>query len=489
MVFKVVGPRNFRPDKSLSASLAHDGIMQQRPALTPTNLDDQNESPSGTSLVDEETDSEIVDLALSEGHYERDPPSFDMVIMDLPSSPGQSFSFSAPLSLPINPISEHLYYGHFITTVSRFLIIYDTPSNSNPFRMLPRLPGASEGLRDTMTALGALHLSSLPEIQDKHRHIHTAMEIYSKVVSRLRAVNNTNQPGPNLSDFATSLLLCVFEMMSATDNSWRIHLAGACQAFKAMYSPQAGLLASSHGRQNDTENSVELPMRRFLISLMSYLDVAASCATGEGTVIDGDYWESFAGSWEYNLGAPSFNPSHEPADRVLAQLRHAWSKLMSIQVSISSFAKLQRSGWSDSRRAVQYDALANRIWNWHNATPSVFSRLAKLDKMPPNATRRDVEIFTATACVESYARACTIHLNRVMTQKLGNASDDPEVALAVKKVLDLTLNFSSGIHRLALLWPMFMAGAATRDDTQQALVRDYFQGIKSFGFKVCWSSF
>lgn len=199
----------------------------------------------------------------------------------------------------------------------------------------------------------------------------------------------------------------MFEKMSGTDASWKIHLLGAGHIFQSMYNPRTAFPNSGAADGLDVANA--LPLRRFLISMMSYLDVAAACATGEGPMIPGDYWETLGGGWEHNLGVPSFATICSPVDRTMAQLRHSWSRVMSIQTEISRFAKLLRSGLDQGQSKLFHSDLAYRIRNWHNSVPDIFFRLGKLDKMPDDASE-NIEALTAATCIKCYALSSTIYL-------------------------------------------------------------------------------
>lgn len=258
---------------------------------------------------------------------------------------------------------------------------------------------------------------------------------------------------------------------------------GASQIVQAMYSP--GLtLASRDAKNSLTLGNEKLPIRRFLVSLLSYLDVAASCATGEAPFIAGDYWESLGGGWQYNLGVPDFAASHCTSNRELAQVRSAWSRLMSMQAEISSFAKLQRSGLGKQQKDAIHDDIVYRLTNWHDSAPNVFLQLEGLDGIPDGATDSEVDILTVTACVESYALACTVYLDRGATKRFQVVDCDDEIKSAVDRVLTLTLNFSRGINELAVVWPLLTAGIATVDQHQQELCRQKLSGMQRFGFKV-----
>lgn len=117
-------------------------------------------------------------------------------------------SLSPAISCP-----ETRYYAHFLSTVSSLLIIYDSPHNSNPFRLsFPVLAHDFLPLLEAMKALGALHLANISSGQDKLQHNRTAMEKYGAVVADLQQTLDRNFSQSRLAVLATSLLLCMFEV-------------------------------------------------------------------------------------------------------------------------------------------------------------------------------------------------------------------------------------------------------------------------------------
>ncbi|UNI17681.1 hypothetical protein JDV02_004006 [Purpureocillium takamizusanense] len=376
---------------------------------------------------------------------------------------------------------EDMYYHHFLNTVSTYLIIYDTPSNSNPYRMLPAMVGNSGLLQDTMRALGAMHLSGLPLAQNRTLHRNAAMNMYSNVVTRVRSLVSSSHSTPNLELLATTLLLCMFEKMSSADSNWKIHLSGAGHIFKTMYSPRPALPGSDGLDGLAVSNT--LPLRRFLVSLMSYLDLAASCATGEAPLIAGNYWETLGGGWEYNLGVPSFATSRQPADRTMAQLRNSWSRLMSIQLEICRFSGMIRDGMDDLQKELMHSDIQYRIQSWHESAPDVYLRLEGLNEMPADASPEEAETLTAAACVLGYALGASVYLERTVTRRVGSAAFDPVIKQTVDRMFALNFNFSSGITQLANLWALLTAGIATVDPEQQNRLRERLMGMRNFGFK------
>ncbi|PQK11402.1 hypothetical protein BB8028_0003g00280 [Beauveria bassiana] len=415
-----------------------------------------------------------------------DEPPQSSFSQAVPTTDGMDVpSFQLCLPAQVQGDQNTMYYQHYLFTVSPLLIIFDTPCNSNPYRMLLSLVGDENStlLQSTMEALGAMHLASVPQTEKRSGHRAAAIKLYANVVSRLRqALLSLDGQAASLELLAICLLLCMYEKMSATDASWKVHLRGASQIAQAMYSP--GLTVANRNKSSAlTLGSDNLPIRRFLVSLLSYLDVAASCATGEAPFIAGDYWETLGGGWQYNLGVPDFAASHCTANRELAQVRSAWSRLMSIQAEISSFAKLQRSGLDKQQKDAIHVDLVYRLKNWHDSAPNVFLQLENLNELPFDAKDSEIEILTVTACVESYAEACAIYLDRIASKRLQRAADDDDVKSAVDRVFTLTLNFSHGISQLAVVWPLLTAGIATVDQQQQELCRQKLNGMRNFGFK------
>lgn len=266
-------------------------------------------------------------------------------------------------------------------------------------------------------------------------------------------------------------------MMESRDTSWKVHLVGSHHIYDRIVNP-----GFSEVDENVTDSmTVEVahPIRRFLISLMAYLDVAGACATGEGTLIAGDYWEK-CGGWEYNLGAPSYSPDIIASDRIMAQIRLSWSRIMSIQADISTFAKLKRGGMDQRQLDMIRDDLLDRVRSWRTSAPDIYCRLAQIDQVPEDA--EDYDVLTAAACVEAYEKASVVYLYRVSSGRLSNTL--PVVTAAVNRVLVLVENFSRGVEQLGMLWALYTVGVETSQPEQQAFVKEKLTEMKKFGFKV-----
>ncbi|KAM3558944.1 hypothetical protein MY1884_003726 [Beauveria asiatica] len=160
-------------------------------------------------------------------------------------------SFQLCLPAQVQGNQNTMYYQHYLFTVSTLLIIFDTPSNSNPYRMLLSLVGNenSTRLQSTMEALGAMHLASLPLTEKRSEHRAAAIKLYASVVSQLRkTLLLLDGRAASLELLAICLLLCMYEKMSATDASWKVHLRGASQIAQAMYSP--GLTVANRNKSS-----------------------------------------------------------------------------------------------------------------------------------------------------------------------------------------------------------------------------------------------
>lgn len=120
-------------------------------------------------------------------------------------------------------VDEGIYYSYFVDTASTFLTIYETPYHSNPFRsMFPQYACTSRILSKAMGAVGALHLANTTAGQDRAVHLHHAMNAYGDIVQSLGQAWSNPRCQFKLADFATCLLLCVFEVIVSFDRSpWR----------------------------------------------------------------------------------------------------------------------------------------------------------------------------------------------------------------------------------------------------------------------------
>lgn len=108
---------------------------------------------------------------------------------------------------------EERYLTHFADQVSTLLTIYNTPHNANPYRThFPDFARSSPTMANAMQALGALHLANTSVGSQRNRHFQQAMGKYGVVVKGFRARYSDPSQQLGLTDFATCLLLSLFEV-------------------------------------------------------------------------------------------------------------------------------------------------------------------------------------------------------------------------------------------------------------------------------------
>jgi hypothetical protein len=128
-----------------------------------------------------------------------------------PNLSPRQLAVTPPLFQQLLVCPGEAYTTHFLNTVSSILIVWDAPYNSNPYRLsLPYLAQSSWSLMESMKALGALHLANTATGQERTHHLKYAMKTYGQILFGLQ--KSSNYSYPRLSDLATSLLLCLFEV-------------------------------------------------------------------------------------------------------------------------------------------------------------------------------------------------------------------------------------------------------------------------------------
>lgn len=196
MTFKVYGPTQTQePPKAPG-----------RPRKDTTSPESSGEpSSAGTTADKEDGNNDEGSEALVVSPITVAPPSIQI-------------RFQKPLS-PTNLIAASMqstnerYFTHFIDQVSTLLIIYDNSMNANPYRSyFPDFARSSPSMVGAMQALGALHLANTSVGAQRNRHFQQAMGKYGEVVTLFR--DRHAQPSQHLgmADFATCLLLCLFEV-------------------------------------------------------------------------------------------------------------------------------------------------------------------------------------------------------------------------------------------------------------------------------------
>ncbi|KAI2733737.1 transcriptional regulator family: Fungal Specific TF [Penicillium roqueforti] len=374
---------------------------------------------------------------------------------------------------------EERYLTYFADQVSTFLIIYNTPHNANPYRThFPDFARSSPTMANAMQALGALHLANTSVGSQRNRHFQQAMGKYGVVVKGFRARYSDPSQQLGLTDFATCLLLSLFEMMDSQHNNWAVHLKGAREIYNLLFYPQSGDSAREVQRVAETNH----PLRPFLVSLLSYLDVAGSCATPGGTVVEGNYWNTMGGGWEYNLGTPSLL-STIPDNPRLVELRQAWSSLMEVQAAISTFASDKKTWMTTDQSDAKYKDIFNQLVVWRVTTPPCLQLPAELDDESLSLYPYP-DVLEYAGCIEAYEKATFVHLLQIAgAGRVGWITEWTYMDMLLSRILLLAQKLPQDVGQLAFLWPLFIAGQETRSEPEQKFVRQTMQELKRFGFR------
>jgi hypothetical protein len=199
MTFKVYGPSQ-TPTESSSESSA-----PTRRKKSAESSSESNETSEASPVVKKE------DVG--------DEEACDAVIVSPATLPQlrTKFRFQVPITSTsiaksIQRIDER-YFAHFVDRVSTLLIIYDNPDNANPYRTyFPDFARPSPTMVNAMQALGALHLANTSVGSQRNKHFQQAMGKYGVVVKGFRARYSDPSQQLGLTDFATCLLLSLFEV-------------------------------------------------------------------------------------------------------------------------------------------------------------------------------------------------------------------------------------------------------------------------------------
>ncbi|KAE8154251.1 putative C6 transcription factor [Aspergillus avenaceus] len=414
--------------------------------------------------------------------------SYDALVVS-PTTVSESkpvkFRFQEPIS-PAVFMSSSLdcldgrYYTHFVDRVATLLLIYDNSININPYRRyFPDLAQSSPTMANAMQALGALHLANTSKGQQRNTHFQRAMGKYGEVVKSFRTRYTEPDQNLQLTDLATCLLLSLFEMMDSQNHNWNIHLKGAREIYRLLFLPN-----SDPAKEAQRLAEMNHPLRHFLVSLLSYLDVAGACATSEGTVVEGSYWRTHGGGWEYNLGTPSLSSETSAEEPLLVELRQCWSRMMEIQAAISSFGKAKSEGQiSFDEQDLIYQEILGRLVEWRLSAPKCIQQLGEVDdeslKHYPYP-----QVLEYAGCIEAYEKATIVYLHKVAAaDRPDQAPQTDLLAILASRILTLIGKLATDVGQLAVLWPLFTAGRETRNEREQSYVRETMVSLQRFGFK------
>ncbi|KAJ5512431.1 hypothetical protein N7463_001983 [Penicillium fimorum] len=452
------------------------------PSQTPTDSPPTKRRNNDSTSSPESSDASAVSAGATEDVDSKQISKAITAPTTLPQ-PTTTFRFQDPvtsisIAKSIQRVEER-YLTHFVDQVSTLLIIYNTPHNANPYRThFPDFARSSPTMANAMQALGALHLANTSVGPQRNRHFQEAMGKYGVVVKGFRARYSDPSQQLGLTDFATCLLLSLFEMMDSQHHNWAVHLKGAREIYNLLFYPQPGDSAREVQRVAETNH----PLRPFLISLLSYLDVAGACATPGGTIVEGDYWKTMGGGWEYNLGTPSLL-STIPDNPRLGELRQAWSSLMEVQASISTFASDKKTWMTSEQSDTMYKDIFNRLVVWRAIAPPCLQLLTDLDD-ESLAQYPYPDVLEYAGRIEAYEKATFIHLLQVAgAGRVGWITDWTYMGILVSRILLLVFKLSRDVSQLAVLWPLFIAGQESRSEREQKYVHQTMEELKRFGFR------
>ncbi|KAL4943091.1 hypothetical protein BDV06DRAFT_221607 [Aspergillus oleicola] len=483
MTFKVYGPpggeQSPAPRREKSQPRARSGVKKEHTGES--GVDDVVVSP--TTVPDSKPlvfrfENPVAD---DDRKVKQELEEVDLALLPTAGNTGKRLEYQFEHhKLPVSSLDclQGRYYTHFVDQVATLLLIYDGSTNVNPFRRcFPDVSQSSVSMVSAMEALGALHLANTSTGQTRNVHFQHAMGKYGEVVKSFRTRYEIDQR-PRLPDFATCLLLALFEMMDSQHHNWGIHLKGAREIYRFMFYPNPD---PAHEARRMAE--MNHPLRQFLVSLLSYLDVAGACATNDGTIVEGSYWRTLGGGWEYNLGIPSL--SETTSDNTLLQeLRQSWSIMMEIQAAISSFGQAKRSGWMAlEQQDLAYRDLLQRLMQWRIDAPPCFQALGDLNDESLSQYPHP-EILEYVGCIEAYEKATNIYLHKIASVARPDIRPQTKVLAALcTRILDLIGKLARDVGRLAVLWPLYIAGRETRDEQEQKFVRETMIDMQRYGFK------
>ena len=261
--------------------------------------------------------------------------------------------------------------------------------------------------------------------------------------------------------------------MDSQHQNWDVHLKGAREIYNLLFYPHTSNPALEAQRIAETNH----PLRSFLVSLLSYLDVAG------GTVVTGSYWKTLGGGWEYNLGIPSLS-TPLPDDPRLLELRQAWSSMMEVQAAISIFAR-DKEWMSPDHQDMVYKKIFHQLVVWRESTPASLQLLGDMEL--DDETLRGFlypDMLEYVGCVEAYEKATFVHLHQVAGAGRPNwISDRAYLDMLITRILTLIRKLSKDAGQLAVLWPLFIAGQETRKEEEQLYVQQTMHELKRFGFR------
>ncbi|KAJ6155767.1 hypothetical protein N7470_006333 [Penicillium chermesinum] len=349
--------------------------------------------------------------------------------------------------------SDEIYYTHFIDQVSTLLIIYDNSINANPYRSyFPEFARSSPSMVGAMQALGALHRANTSTGPERNKHSQQAMGKYGEVVqlfrSRIRTGQSTSKGHARSTIFSS------------------IRTRGQTPPEKFS------------GWQRATTLSAHFSFLCSLTSMWPGLCIPRRNSRR------GHLLEDFG----RRVGIQSRNPESflptMPDDPRLVELRQAWSGMMEVQAQISVFGR-DKSWMSPEVQDAVYKDIFNQLVVWRASTPISLRLLGDMELDDESLRLFPFpDVLEYVGCIEAYEKATFVHLHQVGgAGRPGWVTDRTYLDMLLTRILTLIRKLSKGVGQLACLWPLFIAGQETRNESEQDYVRQTMQDLRRFGFK------
>jgi hypothetical protein len=213
----------------------------------------------------------------------------------------------------------------------------------------------------------------------------------------------------------------------------------------------------------------------FLSRFFSLLDISGSLSSGQGPLIQGNYWLQIGPRQDDSRDHKALVwPDYDDGSVMVT----AFHELM---VYMANLSKLSAESMTDIGR--------QHVWLIHEKAMSIERELEKWWSLQPPELRDqdnhwrlhprmklagwrqslEQESFSSLRCCKY---ACVIYLHHII-QPVPSQSRRPEVSIAVEEILDIARNTPEGYGlEMGLLWGLFMAGVAIfNDDAAEDLIR------------------
>jgi uncharacterized MnhB-related membrane protein len=367
--------------------------------------------------------------------------------LQLTKTNGQNFT----VEFPNIDRSAIPYLHHFTTFCCKFLA-YSNDNEGNPFQeeLIP-LVTSSPALLHSVAALSAGHLA---RTQTQGHHSLTAARHYSLALGGLKDALLDPEVAKADSTLGACLLLCVYEITHSENSQWLRHLRGA----KTLIMHRGGPSTSD-----------------YLTRFFSLLDVSGSLSSGDGPLIEGNYWLDD----EQNP-----NPTHNKKvlrwpyyddEAIMVNHFHELMKYMVLLSSLSSESMSEIGRANPEMIAAKAMDIHDQLLAWWRGCPPAlrdqsndWRRQHRPQKLTVPQTLEE-EAFSSTKCC---MQGCIIYVNHIL-DPLGREPQKQEVIDAISDILEIAKECPPGYGlEMGLYWGLFMAGVAIfNDEFAEDLIR------------------